>query len=604
MSAQLISLNEVSKAVGSKTLFEGLNLSLKTGDALGIIGPNGAGKSTLIKIMGLIDTPDEGKVVHQKSLRISYVPQEEEFNTKLGVIDYLLDHLTTHKKLDLSEAQAYAYTFLGQFGFEDFDMAVSTLSGGWKKKLSLAKAFSETPDVLILDEPTNHLDWEALVQFEMILKSFNGSFIVISHDRSLLNNVTNKTLEINPVYAKGLLKLDVPYSEFLVQKKLVLDGQRSLQASLSSKAKREQAFLDAGVKARTTKSKVRTSEAHKLIDDLKALSSKNAQVDKKLKFQIDESGRKTKKLAEFIEAHIGYDSNTPLVKALDFAFLKNSCTGLLGPNGSGKTTLVKSLTGQLELLSGNVKLAPDLKLLYVEQKRDFNFDDNANLLSFISDGSEYVNFKNESIHVRSYLIKFGFSGDQMTQLLSRLSGGERAKLHLAKELLKPADILILDEPTNDLDISTIDFLEQLIRDFQGAVILISHDRFFLENCCSKYIGLRPNTTYSIYAELNNWLRDLSAKEEPTSPTRGSSESPLQSKNKKPKLSYNDKKFLEEVEDKIAEKETQMSQLSQKLEKAAQNQDTDQIQEVSQLIAKVQSEIDEVFKKWEKLSGQQ
>lgn len=593
----LLSVNNLSKDVGDKSLFEDLSLGVIEREKIGLIGPNGSGKSTLLKILSKIETPDSGDVVYRKNLTYSYVPQQDVHPLELSIFSHATSEIAKNGNLSKDEAELQAAIHLSITGFEDIEALISTLSGGWLKRLSLAIAIATEPDLLILDEPTNHMDWDGVLWLEGFLKSFKQSFILVSHDRSMLENTTNRTIEINPGFKDGFLSYNLGYSAYLVKKEEYLEQQQALQSSMANKARRETEWLRAGVKARTTKSNARIKEAHQLLDDLGSLNSKNNSAKAKVNFKIDSTGRKTKKLLDLLDLSVGYPGLN-LVEDFSIAMGPKQCFGLLGHNGSGKTTFLKTLNGEIEPTAGRVKSADDLKIVYFEQKRS-DLPMKESLVEYLGNGSDYVVFKDASIHVASYASKFLFTSDRLQVPIGKLSGGEQARLLLAKILLKPADVLILDEPTNDLDIMTISILEDIILNFEGLVLLVSHDRSFLSSVCTHYLALDGKGSATFYADVNQWLKGTMGpgknKNDDTPDTK------KDVKKTTAKLSYKDKKFLEDVEGIVLEEEETLSKLNKELESIVSSGNSQKIQELSVSTSKKQSQIDSLYERWDALN---
>ncbi len=605
MPTPFITASEISKTLGTKNLFEDLSFGVNEKERIGLIGTNGAGKSTLLKILSQEIDSDSGELIYRNKIKISYVPQEEEFLNQDSISDVLKNALTESSEiLSKEEIETRTQIHLSFCGFEDFSEPVSQLSGGWKKRLSLAKAFAHEPDLLLLDEPTNHLDWEGIFWLENTLKNNHPSFIVISHDRDFINNLTNKTIEIGKAFEKGYLSFPLPYYKFIEQKEELLNTQRRTQKSLENTALREDKWLKAGVKARTTKNQGRIKEAHKLFNDLDDLKQRNNSVLKRSQITIQASDRKTKKLIEVKDLNVGY-SDLKLIGSLTFTLGPKTTLGLVGHNGCGKTSLIRAL---LSPDRKGVKHAKDIQIVYFSQDRE-SLPEDSNLMDYLGDGSRYVIFKDQNIHVASYASQFLFGSDKMTIKISELSGGERARLSLAKILLKPCDVLILDEPTNDLDVETIEVLENIIEQFNGLCILVSHDRKFLKKLCSKFLYLSGNKDWTFYASLGQCLDHLkNKKKNKTNESINISKDNVlnneyeeQSKSKQ-KLSYLDKKFLNKVEKLIEKEEEKLNALNSKLTEASSKKDTEQIKELSIEISYIQKNIKDHYAKWEELES--
>ena len=597
MSAPYITAKEISKTLGTKTLFEDLSLTISEGERIGLIGTNGAGKSTLLKILADQMSYDTGEIKYKKKLFISYVPQEEIFSTDQSILETVKAHLQQGpRRLSEDESLLRAQIYLSQFGFEDLETQVSKLSGGWKKKLSLLKSFAEEPDLIILDEPTNHLDWEGIFWLESYLKNQFSSYIIVSHDREFLNNLTNKTIELSRAFPEGYLDSATPYYEFIKHKEELLRIQGKTQKVLKNTAKKETQWLNAGVKARTTKNQGRIKEAHKLLDELEEVKERNRHNLRRSNITVQDSDRKTKKLIEVENLDISYPGSL-LIEKLSFTLGPSSCLGLIGHNGSGKTSLIKEL---LNTKNPNVKHAHDLKIVYFSQLKE-SLPEEGNLMDYLGDGSKYVVFKDQNIHVAAYASQFLFDSEKMTVPITALSGGEKARLNLAKILLKPADVLIFDEPTNDLDVETIEVLENIISKFNGLSLLVSHDRRFLKKLCTKYLYIDGKGNWCFYATLEqslDALKNINTNSEKTTST--TTKEPEAKKNKK--LSYNDKKFLEDVENIILTAEEEIESINKKLNEAVLEKDSEKIQSLSVLLSDQQKKVSDLYAKWETLSS--
>ena len=592
----LVSVNKLKKVMGSKLLFDGLSFGVNEREHLGLLGPNGAGKSTLLKILAGLESPDEGEVSPRKNLKLAFVMQEENFEEKLSLQETAVERLL-QVGFDNTEAQVQASIYLTMVGFEDLEQTVEVLSGGWRKRLSLAIAFAQEPDLLVLDEPTNHMDWDGILWLENHLKSYKKSFILVSHDRDLLDNLCNKTMEINRLYRDGFLAFDCGYKKFLERKSEYIHSQIKLQDSMSNKARREVEWLRAGVKARTTKSQSRMKEAHQLLDDLAEVKSRNQAARSKVRVEIDAAGKRAKKLIELKKLSVAYGDNC-LIQDLDLLMGPKTCIGILGANGSGKSSLLRVLSGAADNYSGELFKAEGLEVIYFDQKRE-DLPQDIDLVEFLGDGSDYTLFKGQSIHVASYASRFLFSSEKMKLKISQLSGGEQARLLIAKLLLQPADVLILDEPTNDLDIDSIEILEESLSQFKGLVVLVSHDRYFLSQLCHKYLALEGEGLWQMYSDLDQWLKK---------PKYGSVSSKVVDtkkveKKKQPnrvKLSYKEKRLAETIEEDISIAEKELSEAQVRLEDPSIFSNHEKMNEVVRTVSEKQAELDELYQAWEAL----
>lgn len=471
----LITCQDLSKSFGSKELFKDINLSLFAGDKLGMIGPNGSGKSTWLKILAGLERQDSGEMTKRRNLSIGYVPQMSQM-PQGTVLEALLE--VAPKELE-------AQILLSKLGFSDKNQLAHALSGGWQKKLDLARAMMLEPDVLLLDEPTNHLDLESILWLENFLLKEVTTYIVTSHDRRFLERVTNRMAELNRTFPKGLFEAQGNFSEFIFQKETFIKGQLEYQRSLASKVRREEAWLKTTPQARTTKSRSRIEQAEGLIQELAHVKERTK--EKKLAIDFSSTERETKKLlaAKNIAKTLG---GRTLFSKLDILLSPGTRLGLQGPNGSGKSTLLKILALEITPDQGTIKTADGVKIVYFDQMRA-QIPLTLTIKEALSPYGEYVDFRGRPMHVHSWGKKFFFSPAMMDLPLRQLSGGERARLVIARLMLQPADILLLDEPTNDLDIDTLEVMEESLHTFPGAVVLITHDRKMMEEVCSETLTL-------------------------------------------------------------------------------------------------------------------
>jgi ABC transport system ATP-binding/permease protein len=606
----LLTAHQVEKTMGTEQLFHELSFSIHERQKIALLGPNGAGKSTLLKMLVGIETTDGGDISTKKNLKMAYVPQEDSFPQ-----DSTIQEVTTQALikdgLPADEAEIQATIHLSIVGFEEFDKKVKILSGGWRKRLSLAIAFAKEPELLLLDEPTNHMDWDGILWLEDQLKSFKKALLIVSHDREFLKNQCQEFMEINRLYKNGYFSLKCSYEEFLEKKQEYIQMQQNMQDSMANKARREVDWLRAGVKARTTKSSSRIKEAHQLLDNLEQVKKRNFSARSKVNIEIDSSGKKSKKFLEIKDLNIAY-GDKKILENFDILLGPKMRIGLLGNNASGKTSLLRVISGLADNYSGSVYKAEGLKFVYFDQKREA-LDQNANLLKYLGDGSDFVQFKDRSIHVASYAAQFLFHSQKMQLPISRLSGGEQARLLIAKLLLQPADILVLDEPTNDLDIDTIEILEQSLTEFPGLVLVVSHDRYFLKSLCTKYLSLDGRGGWNIFADMHQWFvwqnqttHSIGDKSDnPTLsafPKSGSSleEDNKTNHNKKLKISYKDKRQWETIEADIAQAENAVQEAQSALDANTDFSDHTQVEKLVKILSEKQKKLDELFVFWEKM----
>lgn len=503
--ALLLQCHKVSKSFGTRVLFNDVSLSIFERDQLGLIGVNGSGKSTLLKIMSGLERADAGAVTSRKGLKIGYVPQDSSV-THRSLTDILLKELDEDLRPSY-EKELEVEILLDKMGFKDLSLLDTTLSGGWKKKLDIACKLIHGPELLFLDEPTNHLDVESIFWLEKFLKNAPFAFVVVSHDRAFLSNVTGQTAELGKQFPDGIFHIDAPYERFLECRRDFLEGQKTREESLRSKARREEAWLRANPKARTTKSTARIDAAGELLSELAAVKKRNEKKNVSIDFYTSE--RETRKL---VAAHqIAYSYGARIIfEKLNLTLSPKMRLGLLGTNGSGKTTLLKVLAGELKPLQGVIKYVEGIKIVYFDQNR-FQLPLNVTIREALAPRGDYVFYQNREIHVHSWAERFLFSSELLDMPVSKLSGGEKARLLMAKLMLEPADFLLLDEPTNDLDIPTLEVLEESLLDFPGALVLITHDRAMLGRVCNQFLAIGSETQPEFCKGFTDWVERVMKK---------------------------------------------------------------------------------------------
>jgi ABC transport system ATP-binding/permease protein len=592
----LLSCESLEKSYGVKPLFTGLSVGLCEGDHVGLIGPNGSGKSTLLKILAGLEEPDNGTRSVRRQVRIGYVPQELSFAQQHSIEDALAQVLLD-EGLDPHEQGGRIAKALSLGGFVRSDQAVSTLSGGWRKRLAVARSLMLEPDVLLLDEPTNHLDVEGILWLEGLLKAEPHAFIVISHDRRFLESVTTRIWELNRSYANGVFQANGRYSEFLEQREAALQAQANYQASLANRVRREVEWLRRGPKARTTKAKARIDSAGRLIEELHDMESRQAQTSTGIDFTA--SGRKSKQLlvAKGLEKSLG---GKPIVCDLDLLLGPGERIGLLGPNGSGKTTLLKLVAGTLEPDRGTITRADRLRMVTFEQHRE-SLDQQSTLRRALAPaGGDAVVYLDRSIHLVSWAKRFLFKPEQLDLPVSRLSGGEQARLLIARLMLQPADLLILDEPTNDLDISTLDVLEESLLEFAGALVLVTHDRWLLDRVSTRILALDGMGRAEWFADYAQWEAQVkkAPDESRIQPARERVARPRSGKRKG--LSYNEQKEWEQIETSILAAEEVVAACQATVNDPAIVSSAEALQERYAALHAAQVEVERLYARWAEL----
>jgi len=496
----LLSCESVSKQYGARPLFERLTFGLQEGDRVGLVGPNGSGKTTLLKILAGIEEPDAGTRSLRKGARVGYVSQDPTFQAERTVEEVLVEALDGAPLEDYEKAARAAIT-LGRLGFRDPAQAVGALSGGWNKRLAIGRELVRSPDVLLLDEPTNHLDLEGILALEELLVSTPLAFVVVSHDRYFLENVAHRMLELDRAYADGLLQVDGTYSDLLDRRDEVRKNQAEYEESLANRARREVEWLRRGPKARGTKAKARIDEAHRLLGELDELRERASGSTATAGIDFAASGRKTKRLLAARGLAKSFDG-VPVLSGVDLLIRPGTRLGVLGPNGSGKTTLLSILAGTLAPDAGEIERAPFLKTVLFEQGREA-LDRGASLRRALAPEGDSLLYQGRPVHVAAWAKRFLFRPEQLDTPVSRLSGGEQARILIARLMLQPADLLILDEPTNDLDIPTLEVLEESLLEFAGGLVVVTHDRYLLDRVCGAILALDSGGA-RLFADTEQW----------------------------------------------------------------------------------------------------
>ncbi|MCX5662008.1 MAG: ABC-F family ATP-binding cassette domain-containing protein [Planctomycetota bacterium] len=509
--SMLLSCQSLSKSFAGGPLFSEVAISVAQGERVGMIGPNGSGKSTLLKILAGIDQPDTGDLMLRKGLRVGYVAQADRFEegaTPMSVVVAAALPLVH----DEHEAEAAAGVLLGKAGFPDFGQAVPELSGGWRKRLAITRELARQPDLLLMDEPTNHLDLEGIEWLEELLQDSSFASIIVTHDRIFLEATATRVLELSKAYPQGTFTVDGAYSEFLRRRGEFLDAQAKEERSLAGKVRQDIAWLSRGAKARRTKAKGRIQEAGERMADLAELRGRNAPA-KAAGVEFAGTGRQTRNLlvGKGLSKSLG---GKPLFRDLDVTLSPGMCLGLPGPNGSGKTTLIRVLTGELEPDAGTVKQADGLRIVAFTQHREA-LDPRQSLRDALCPIGDTVFYFGRAMHIITWANRFLFDKEQLRVSVGDLSGGEQARILIARLMLQPADLLILDEPTNDLDIPSLEVLEESLAEFPGAILLVTHDRFMLDRLSTHVLGLDGRGNAREYGDFAQWqaARDTFGAEE-------------------------------------------------------------------------------------------
>lgn len=603
-SAPLISIQEATKGFGETPLYSDLTVVIGERERVALIGTNGCGKSTLLKaIAGLVEL-DSGRINLNKGIRIAYVPQEDLFPADLTAVEVVDAHLLS-KGFDHGEIARRSSMYLGLAGFDNSEVAVSSLSGGWRKRLSLTCALAEEPDCLLLDEPTNHLDIESIEWLEQTLEGSNCAVVFVSHDRYFIERVASRVIELNRAYPRDHLLSDGGYADFLEYRERLHEQLKQQKRSLANKVRREVEWLRQGVKARTTKSRARINEAHRLIDELKGtLPTDRATME--LEFATTQ--RKTKELlkVEKISQALG---GRQLFSDVSLVVSPGSRLAIVGPNGSGKTTLARTLVGDIPPTSGRVIRAPNLEVSFMDQARS-QISEQISLREFLCPNGDSLVVGGESIHVAAWAARFLFSHNHLARGLSALSGGERARAILAKTIAQQADVLVFDEPTNDLDIETLENLEEGFASFPGAILLITHDRYLLDRTASSVLGLSDGKA-ALFGSYGQW--EAHRAERPTSTrsagepsSRASADGDSVKTSSQPKrakrLSYKDARDMAMIEELIERAEKQVAQTQAQIDSGEYATDASKLTELCQRLTVEQAEVERLYCRWQELEN--
>ncbi len=598
----ILNAQGVSKRFGATPLFENLSFTVSDGDRIGLIGPNGAGKSTLMAVLSGEVEPDTGDLSVRKRARVAYVKQVSEF-PKGATIRGVLEQALENGRVPEGEREQRLRETLGRTGFEDVMAEAASLSGGWKKRLAIAEAAVMKPDVMLLDEPTNHLDLEGIEWLEGMLRTAPFACVVVTHDRYFIENVEHEVVELSRVYAEGLLRVKGTYSKFLEGRELYMEAQTKMQEGLRNRVKTEIEWLRRGPKARATKAKARIDNAHELIGKLAEVDARTRTSSAGIEFAATD--RQTKRLIEMEDVTIVLGGRE-IVRKVNFGLTNGMKLGLVGPNGSGKTTILKAMTGELEPSSGTVKRATGLKIVYFSQMREL--DANLTLRRALAPDSDAVVYQDRVVHVASYAAKFLFSGDQLNQPVERLSGGERARVLIARLMLQPADVLVLDEPTNDLDIPTLEILEESLLEFKGALVLVTHDRYMLDRVSNTVLGLDGKGNTRIFADYSQWEewkgseQGTANKEQSNGSSAGAAKSgDTKAAGGKKKLSYMEQREFDGIEAKVDAADARMAAAHDRLDDPAVTTNPEALTAALAEMEAAQAEHDAVYERWAELT---
>ncbi len=603
----LINGHALAKAFSGRTLFKDLAFGIATGQHIGLIGANGAGKSTLLKIMASLESADSGNVSLRQGLRVAYLPQVPQLESGVDILTTILS--AADDPYD-GKSMAQAYELFSRLDFEKVGLSenslVETLSGGWQKKVALARELIRDPDVLLLDEPTNHLDVESILWLEEFLARAPFATLTVTHDRLFLNRISNRIWELDRRHPNGLLDVEGDYATFCEIKGQHISALEKKEDILKNTLRRETEWLRRGPAARSTKQQARIKRAYELADNVENLEDLNKKRNVGIEFNSADGS--PKKLLEAKNISKAYDGRT-LFDGFNLLLERGKRIGLLGANGAGKSTLIKVLLGLETPDSGTVEHNERLEVSYFDQKRDL-LDPKSTPLKTLCPQGDHVKFRGQFIHVRSYLDRFLFGPDLAKSEISKLSGGEQARLLIAQLMLKESNLLVLDEPTNDLDLATLNVLEEQLRDFEGAIILVSHDRYFMDQVVDEiYAPCDGNfLKFTGVAQWEAWVKegkklstsknDARVSKEDSSVATGNTGASSGSISKPgKKLTYKDQREYDLMESAIADTEARLEALTREsLDPAARTK----IAEISLQMSETQAELDRLYARWSEL----
>jgi len=587
----LLTAKNIRKAFGVRPLFDNLTFAVESDDRIGLIGPNGAGKSTLLRVLAGQSDIDSGTLSFQRGLKVGFLeqtpvlPADKTIEQVIHDVEEGHDPAVVGEILSRLELNTIASTLIG------------TLSGGWKKRVALALELVKEPDLLLLDEPTNHLDVESILWLEEFLGKSRFGTITITHDRQFLQRVSNRILELDQKNPDGLLNVRGDYATYLEQKDELMHLQQREETVLKNTLRRETEWLRRGPKARTTKQQARINAAEELMEKVDELEYRNKNRTSRIEFESFE--KKPKRLIESTKISKSYGDRL-LFKDVDVFLGPGSRVGLLGSNGCGKSTLIRVLLGTEQPDSGFVHRSEHLKVAYFEQNRD-TLNPETTLRKTLCPHGDQVNYRGKMVHINGYLDRFLFRKEQIDMAVGRLSGGEQARVLIARLMQQEANVLVLDEPTNDLDIQTLNVLQECLTEFEGAILLVTHDRYFLDQVATQILAFGGEGKVTSFAGLEQWENWLKEKQQ----TKKTVSKPVQEKSaQKKKLTYNEVHELAGMEKKIETAENLLKDLEAQSQQPENISNAKKLTEIFQGIAAAQLEVEKLYARWSELEAKQ
>jgi ABC transport system ATP-binding/permease protein len=596
----LMNVQGLAKAFGSRRLFSDLSFEIRAGERIGLIGPNGAGKSTLLRIFADREEADAGTRSLRRGTRFVYVPQDDMFPAGQTVRDVVLSALAEEIG-DEHERETQAAIVLTRMGFGDLGQSADVLSGGWRKRLSLARALACRPDLLLLDEPTNHLDLPGIVWLERLLRTANFGYVVASHDRAFLRGVADEIIEINRAYPGGFFRAPGTYEQFVDKREQFLEAQLRQQEAVANQVRRDTEWLGRKESAQRSKSSARIQEAARQRAELAELKARNtgggaAGID------FVATGRQTRKLltGAGLTKSLG---GRLLFQDLDLSLTPGVKVALLGANGSGKSTLLRILSDAVPADAGNVTRAEGLRTVMFEQGRA-GLDLTVPLRKALCPNGDMVVYRDRPLHVAAWAKQFLFRPEQLDQLVGDLSGGEQARVRIAQLMLQPADLLLLDEPTNDLDIPALEVLEESLAEFPGALVVVSHDRDLMDRLCTEVIGLDGRGNNASYGSVEQWLSSLERLQaEENKPAPRPSPAPARSAPaaRPRKLSFREQQEWEGMEAAILAGEEMVVACHARVESSAAAGHT-VLADACRALEEAQRKVEQLYARWQELEA--
>ena len=591
----LISTHFISKFYGAQPLFTDISLQVFDHERLGLIGPNGAGKSTFLKILAGMEPADSGEISRKRNISMNYLSQEDVLDPEKTIEETLFHAIP--KDLEAWQVSKRRQEIMSLIQVDNTNQKVKTLSGGWRKRLAIGQALFQKPDLILMDEPTNHLDLEGILWLETLLKNASFAFVLVSHDRFFLENTTNRIVELNRRYPDGFIKVEGNYSAFVEKREKYVHEQAKLETVLSNKVRREIEWLRRGPKARTSKARYRIDKAYRLQENLETVKGRSAQ-NRSVDIAFDTTGRKTKKLLEAKNLRKTLNGKR-LFDNLGLTLTPGMGLGVMGRNGTGKSTLIHILNGKLPPDAGSVNVAEGLQIVTFDQNRELS-DESQTLRQALSPEGDTVIYQGRPFHVTAWAKRFLFQKEQLGMPVSGLSGGEKARVLIANLMLQPADVLLLDEPTNDLDIPTLEVLEESLDEFPGAIVLITHDRFLMERLCDLLLYLDGDGGAEYFADYDQWLQykkdRLSA-----APQSGATSQSLPKK-KPHKMAYEERKELNRIERQIEKAEGIADNLQRQLHDPDITCDAHRLAEIYAKHQEAKMKVEQLYQRWEELES--